>query len=280
MEPFVAIGVSIGRIQTSDPGRSMESRGCQQEPAEPPERRGIDQQGGAAPSAPGSHRVDALPAVQELRLPTQLFVDPMVEPQRGERMALGHAREGDQTVPLRMLPEELEVETAGDVGRARPVEEIVDRPVRTVAVSRAARLAHPAVVDQQRVARMGEPGGHFLDEGDRTLREDGFLSVSQRDVIARRWVGEMFDESIVVVTSAQSKWANRAEIDLADLSNEPWILAPSPNMARELVENAFRRKGLEPPQPRATGLQPAELAGAQRPHEGARVGFEPTISSS
>ena len=62
----------------------------------------------------------------------------------------------------------------------------------------------------------------------------------------------LFDESIVVVTSAQSKWANRAEIDLADLSNEPWILAPSPNMARELVENAFRRKGLEPPQPKVT----------------------------
>jgi DNA-binding transcriptional LysR family regulator len=62
----------------------------------------------------------------------------------------------------------------------------------------------------------------------------------------------LFDESIVVVTSAQSKWTNRAEIDLADLSNEPWILAPSPNMARELVENAFRRKGLEPPQPKVT----------------------------
>ena len=122
----------------------------------------------------------------------------MVESQRGERMALGHAREGDQAVVLRMLSEEFEVETARDVGRARPVEEILDRPVRSVAVSGAARLAHPAVVDQHRVAGVGEPGGHFLDERDRAFREDGFLSVSQRDVIGGRWVAEMFDESIVV----------------------------------------------------------------------------------
>ena len=65
-------------------------------------------------------------------------------------------------------------------------------------------------------------------------------------------VEPLFDESIVIVASAQSKWASRAEIALADLSKEPWILAPFPNMARELVEGAFRRKGLEPPQPRVT----------------------------
>ena len=65
-------------------------------------------------------------------------------------------------------------------------------------------------------------------------------------------VEPLFDESIVVVTSAQNKWANRSEIDFATLSNEPWILAPSPNMARELVESTFRRKGLEPPHPKVT----------------------------
>ena len=70
MEPFSANGVSIGRIEASHPGRSVESGGGQQEPAEPPERRGIDQQGGSAPGAPGPHCVETLPAVQELRLPT------------------------------------------------------------------------------------------------------------------------------------------------------------------------------------------------------------------
>ena len=41
-----------------------------------------------------------------------------------------------------------------------------------------------------------------------------------------------------------------------------------------------RTGGVEPPQPEATRLQRAELSRAQRPHEVARVGFEPTVSSS
>jgi len=65
-------------------------------------------------------------------------------------------------------------------------------------------------------------------------------------------VEPLFDESIVVVTSAQSEWANQVEIDLAELSNAPWILAPAPNLARELVERTFRTKGLEPPRPKVT----------------------------
>jgi hypothetical protein len=41
-----------------------------------------------------------------------------------------------------------------------------------------------------------------------------------------------------------------------------------------------RTGGVEPPQPEATRLQRGELAHAQRPQEIARVGFEPTVSSS
>jgi DNA-binding transcriptional LysR family regulator len=57
----------------------------------------------------------------------------------------------------------------------------------------------------------------------------------------------LFDEPIVVVASAHSKWAGRPGIDLAELSWEPWILAPRPNLARQLVEDAFRSKGLNHP---------------------------------
>src|SRR5688572_21907445 len=103
------------RCNPSDPRRRVESRGREEEPAEPAERRGIDQQGGATPSAPGLHRVEALPPVQELRLPAQLLMDPTVEAERGERMALGHAREGDQPEALRLLLDENEVETGSDV---------------------------------------------------------------------------------------------------------------------------------------------------------------------
>jgi DNA-binding transcriptional LysR family regulator len=62
----------------------------------------------------------------------------------------------------------------------------------------------------------------------------------------------LFDEAIVVVASAQSRWADRCEIDLAELKNEPWILAPPDNIARTLVEDAFRAEGLHPPPPRVT----------------------------
>jgi DNA-binding transcriptional LysR family regulator len=65
-------------------------------------------------------------------------------------------------------------------------------------------------------------------------------------------VEPLFDERIVVATGARSKWAGRPSIDLAELSNEPWILAPRPNLARQLVEDAFRGKGLEPPDPCVT----------------------------
>ena len=42
----------------------------------------------------------------------------------------------------------------------------------------------------------------------------------------------------------------------------------------------MRTGGLEPPQPEATGLQPAELADAQRPLEGWPAGIEPAPRDS
>jgi DNA-binding transcriptional LysR family regulator len=65
-------------------------------------------------------------------------------------------------------------------------------------------------------------------------------------------VEQLFDESIVVVASAQSRWARRRKIELEELKDVPWILAPVPNIARTLVEDAFRARGLNPPRPRIT----------------------------
>jgi DNA-binding transcriptional LysR family regulator len=65
-------------------------------------------------------------------------------------------------------------------------------------------------------------------------------------------VDSLFDESIVVVASSQSQWAARRKIDLAELVDAPWILAPVNNLARDLLESAFRAKGLDPPLPRVT----------------------------
>lgn len=65
-------------------------------------------------------------------------------------------------------------------------------------------------------------------------------------------VERLFDESIVVVAGAQSPWSMRRRIELEELKGAPWILAPAPNIARTLVEDAFRARGLNPPRPRVT----------------------------
>ena len=66
----------------------------------------------------------------------------------------------------------------------------------------------------------------------------------------------------------------------ADASSRPTWHARPPWQAAELghdgvswgVSTAVRTGGVEPPQREATGLQPAELADAQRPQEGGRPG--------
>src|SRR5258705_717346 len=53
-------------------------------------------------------------------------------------------------------------------------------------------------------------------------------------------VEKLLDEAIVVVANTRNKWAGRHKIALEDLQDEPWILAPGKNIARGLVEDAFR----------------------------------------
>src|SRR5688572_18204724 len=98
----------------------MQARGGEEEPPEPAEGRRVDQQGGAAPPAPRPDGVEPLATVQELCLPAELLVDPVVEAERGERVALCDARERDQPLLLGVLADEIEVEAARDVGFARP----------------------------------------------------------------------------------------------------------------------------------------------------------------
>src|SRR5262245_29328635 len=65
-------------------------------------------------------------------------------------------------------------------------------------------------------------------------------------------VETLLDEAIVVVAHAKSRWAGRRKIALKELEGEPWILAPGKNVARSLVEDAFRAEGLTPPRPLVT----------------------------
>jgi DNA-binding transcriptional LysR family regulator len=59
-------------------------------------------------------------------------------------------------------------------------------------------------------------------------------------------VEHVFDDTLVVVAGAQSRWATRRKIDLAELADEPWILPPG-SWNNLVVEEAFRAIGLKMP---------------------------------
>jgi DNA-binding transcriptional LysR family regulator len=80
-------------------------------------------------------------------------------------------------------------------------------------------------------------------------------------VVAQRWglstdaiekfnFEALFDDSNVVVTSAQNPWARRRKIALADLVNESWLLPPPERAFGPVYMEAFRAQGLD--YPRAT----------------------------
>jgi DNA-binding transcriptional LysR family regulator len=57
----------------------------------------------------------------------------------------------------------------------------------------------------------------------------------------------LFDDELVVGAGLQSRWARRRKIDLADLVDEPWILAGPPSWNHKIISEAFRARGLNMP---------------------------------
>jgi DNA-binding transcriptional LysR family regulator len=67
--------------------------------------------------------------------------------------------------------------------------------------------------------------------------------MSEADLITET----LFNEPNVVAAGAESRWAKRRSLKLADLVGEPWVLAQPGSLARALQDEAFRASGLEPP---------------------------------
>ena len=65
-------------------------------------------------------------------------------------------------------------------------------------------------------------------------------------------VDSLFDDRLLVVASADNRWARRRKIAPAELLSEPWILAPPSNVVRSLFIEAFRAHGLEAPRATVT----------------------------
>lgn len=59
----------------------------------------------------------------------------------------------------------------------------------------------------------------------------------------------LFQDCMHVVASAKSPWSRRRRINLAELSDEPWLMPESDNIAMVLISEAFRSVGLTPPRP-------------------------------
>src|SRR5262245_23660739 len=59
----------------------------------------------------------------------------------------------------------------------------------------------------------------------------------------------LFDDLMVVVAGANSRFARRRKVELAELVDEPWILSPPKGWSYELVAEAFKSRGLRVPAP-------------------------------
>ena len=71
----------------------------------------------------------------------------------------------------------------------------------------------------------------------------------------------LYDEPLVVVAGAQSIWAKRRKIELAELAGAAWTLPPPDSLYGSVVAEAFRARGLDvPPATVFTSVTPARNA--------------------
>jgi len=57
----------------------------------------------------------------------------------------------------------------------------------------------------------------------------------------------LFEDKLVIAAGMQSRWAHRRKIDIAELVDEPWILAGPESWNHRIVLEAFRARGLSMP---------------------------------
>jgi DNA-binding transcriptional LysR family regulator len=98
------------------------------------------------------------------------------------------------------------------------------------------------------VQRLSPPALEFRDLGERNLD----LVLARRPSKPLKNGDELaceplFDDQLVVVAGAHSRWARRKKVDLADLVDEPWVLTRADCWAHTAIMKAFRDRGLKTP---------------------------------
>ena len=93
----------------------------------------------------------------------------------------------------------------------------------------------------------------FQELRERTI--DLLIVRMPRPFLEEDLVAEMlFDEPFQAIAGAQSRWAHRRQIKLAELVHEPWVLPPYDSVPGAFILEIFRANNLQPPRPRIVSL--------------------------
>ncbi len=147
----------------------------------------------------------------------------------------------------------------------RDIEFLTDPAVGEVTIGCPESLAAgfvPAVVDSLSM-RYPKIGVHVVSAqpGEQEFRE---LRERTVDVLVGRLfkpvtaddvaVDILCDDAFLVVAGAQTAWARRRKLALAELMDEPWILFPVTSLSGAYIEAGFQAQGLQLPRHRLTSF--------------------------
>jgi DNA-binding transcriptional LysR family regulator len=143
----------------------------------------------------------------------------------------------------------------------RSIETLADPTAGEIRIGCQATLAEtmlPALIEQlspyPRVAfhitELISPTFEFPELRDRTI--DLMLALLPGPTTGHKLgddvsVETVFDDRLFVVAGIQSRWARRRKIELAELADESWLLAPPGSWMSSFVAEAFTEKGLGMP---------------------------------
>ena len=114
---------------------------------------------------------------------------------------------------------------------------------------RAFCLEHPGIA--LRIDHLPAPTGELPELQARKL--DIALARSLPEPFAGDLnVEVLFDDPAVIAAGANSRWARRRRIELADLVDADWVATPRETLTTRLLEQAFHDKGLPAPKLRVT----------------------------
>ena len=110
-------------------------------------------------------------------------------------------------------------------------------------------LEHPGIA--LRIDHLQAPSSELPELHARKL--DFVLSRSLAEQFASDLNVEiLFDDPAVIAAGANSRWARKRSIELADLVDASWVATPRETLATRLLEEAFHDKGLPAPKLRVT----------------------------